>query len=334
MNDFLYQLLMNKGMAPTAGNAATKSALGIMPGEIGGMPIMGGPKVAGMPLGKPSVAGASKPAGKQGFVNKLEDALGTGLLPLGLQLLANSGPSTTPTSFGQVLGKSLMGAQQQQQQQLMSRFQRDMLERQYGLDKRKADLDERKVDIEERKLSASGALGQEDINKLVNELGDDVFSQSKQYIQQKDAFGRIMASAQDPSGAGDLALIFNYMKVLDPGSTVREGEFASAENSAGVSQRLRGLYNKIVRGERLSDPQRKDFVNRAQRLFNSAVETQQERNEKFRKRGLNSGLTEEYISPILPSADLVDITPFDPRLLDGSPEDNTLPDGETYLEIP
>jgi hypothetical protein len=92
----------------------------------------------------------------------------------------------------------------------------------------------------------------------------------KDFGKQASAFGRVVSSAQDPSAAGDLALIFNYMKVLDPGSTVREGEFATAQNAAGVEGRLRSLYNNIIEGTRLNDIQRGDFVNRARMLFQGA----------------------------------------------------------------
>lgn len=78
---------------------------------------------------------------------------------------------------------------------------------------------------------------------------------------------RLMEAAKDPSAAGDLALIFNYMKILDPGSVVRETEFATAQNAAGVPDRIRGMYNRVVNGERLSEDTRKDFVNRAHRLY-------------------------------------------------------------------
>jgi len=92
----------------------------------------------------------------------------------------------------------------------------------------------------------------------------------KDFGKQASAFGRVVSSAQDPSAAGDLALIFNYMKVLDPGSTVREGEFATAQNAAGVEGRLRSLYNNVIEGTRLNDIQREDFVNRARMLFQGA----------------------------------------------------------------
>ena len=92
----------------------------------------------------------------------------------------------------------------------------------------------------------------------------------KDFGKQASAFGRVVSSSQDPSAAGDLALIFNFMKVLDPGSTVREGEFATAQNAAGVEGRLRSLYNNVLEGTRLNDTQREDFVNRARMLFQGA----------------------------------------------------------------
>jgi hypothetical protein len=92
----------------------------------------------------------------------------------------------------------------------------------------------------------------------------------KDFSKQTSAYGRVLASAKDPSAAGDLALIFNFMKVLDPGSTVREGEFATAQNAGGVDQRVVSLYNSITTGERLSPAQRDDFANRATRLYSDA----------------------------------------------------------------
>ena len=102
----------------------------------------------------------------------------------------------------------------------------------------------------------------------------------KDFAKQSSAFGRVVASAQDPSAAGDLALIFNYMKVLDPGSTVREGEFATAQNAAGIPGRVQSLYNSIISGERLNPEQRNDFVDRSRRLYEqSAGEYQGLRNQ-------------------------------------------------------
>lgn len=87
-----------------------------------------------------------------------------------------------------------------------------------------------------------------------------------------DSHQRVLASVENPSPAGDLALIFNFMKILDPASVVRESEFATAQNSASVPERVRNIYNSFISGERLgfkNSKQRKDFVDRAGKLFRS-----------------------------------------------------------------
>lgn len=107
---------------------------------------------------------------------------------------------------------------------------------------------------------------------------------------QNDAFGRIQASAQNPSAAGDLALIFNYMKLLDPGSTVREGEFANAQNAGGVEDRTRALWGNLLQGTRLTPKQRKDFTDRAKGLYVGAVSTNEKRKKETERLASKQGL--------------------------------------------
>jgi hypothetical protein len=107
---------------------------------------------------------------------------------------------------------------------------------------------------------------------LEGKLREEMFKRNKVFETTDDAMARITASAADPSAAGDLALIFNYMKVLDPGSTVREGEFANAQNAGGINDRIRSTYNQIADGQRLTEGQRTDFVDRAGKLFGAAKE--------------------------------------------------------------
>ncbi len=105
------------------------------------------------------------------------------------------------------------------------------------------------------------------------------------------AVGKVRAVGQDkPSAAGDLSLIFNYMKLLDPGSVVREGEFATAQNAAGVPDRIQNFYNNILRGERLNPAQRSDFVGRAEQLYEVHWERQKAFNDEFKKIAKDQGL--------------------------------------------
>ncbi len=110
-----------------------------------------------------------------------------------------------------------------------------------------------------------------------------------------NSWDRIAASASEPSAAGDLALIFNFMKMLDPGSTVREGEFATAQNAAGVPTRIQASYNRLMTGERLAQTQRKDFFNQAQNIFNKSSERANQITDEYVRIAEKAGLSRDEV---------------------------------------
>lgn len=140
----------------------------------------------------------------------------------------------------------------------------------------------------------------------------DGLSVSKDFSTINDAYDKIFVSAENPSAAGDLALVFNYMKMLDPGSVVRESEFATAENAAGVDERVRNLYNKLLTGEKLAPEQRLDFVTRAGQLFNAQAGNYNDKVKRYRELAEAYGTTPDNIAKIV---ELVttppEIPPFD-----------------------
>lgn len=96
-----------------------------------------------------------------------------------------------------------------------------------------------------------------------NVLRDEYSSQLKDFRTVEAMYGNIQATAKNPSAAGDIALLTAFMKLNDPGSTVREGEFATAQNAGGVDDRIRAQYNNLLTGERLTPEQRQDFTTQA-----------------------------------------------------------------------
>lgn len=122
--------------------------------------------------------------------------------------------------------------------------------------------------------------------KRVDVLRTTVDKFGKEFKTVEDAFARIRAVAEKPSAAGDLALIFNFMKMLDPGSTVRESEFATAENAAGVPDRLRNQWNKLRNGEKLGEVQRGDFLGQTEALFQAQQQVNDERIQEVLDRGV------------------------------------------------
>ena len=111
-----------------------------------------------------------------------------------------------------------------------------------------------------------------------------------EYPKINDAYGRVKASVENPSPAGDLALIFNYMKMLDPSSVVRESEFSAAAKAGTFGQKVKAAVEKASSGKLLAPGQRKDFANRASKLFTEAKRSHRKREKEFTRIAKRNGL--------------------------------------------
>jgi hypothetical protein len=101
------------------------------------------------------------------------------------------------------------------------------------------------------------------------DLRGEFQTQVKPYVELGQAYQKIETAAKNPSPAGDISLVYGFMKVLDPGSVVREGEFATAQNAGSVPDSVRNMYNKALSGERLGEKIRSDFLQQARNLVES-----------------------------------------------------------------
>jgi len=118
-------------------------------------------------------------------------------------------------------------------------------------------------------------------------------TQSGTFRSVKDAYSRVLGSEDTP--AGDIALIFNYMKMLDPGSVVREGEFATAQNAGGIPDRIWNAYNRALRGDRLNPNQRKMFTNQAKTLYGQAEKSERVIRDGISRIAKTYGLNTENV---------------------------------------
>ena len=120
--------------------------------------------------------------------------------------------------------------------------------------------------------AAPDVRGESGLRKEYNSL-------SSEFKKVKTSYGRITASSD--TAAGDIALIFNFMKMLDPSSVVRESEYATAANAAGVPDRIRVLWKKVKDGQKLSPDQRTMFKAESKNQYATAAEQQREREAYF-----------------------------------------------------
>lgn len=140
---------------------------------------------------------------------------------------------------------------------------------------------------------AAGVIPAEKRPEAEAKFRKEYSDQTKGYQDVKAAYGRVKAS--EDSAVGDLSLIFGYMKMLDPGSVVREGEFATAQNAAGVPERIMNIYNKVASGERLNAGQRKAFKGQAEKLFQTAAEQEKTVRQGIERISKGYGLKTENI---------------------------------------
>ena len=93
-----------------------------------------------------------------------------------------------------------------------------------------------------------------------------------QMREMKTMYDKVKISADQDSAAGDISLVFAYMKMLDPRSTVREGEAATVRNARGIPAGIRNMYNRAMEGKGLEAPQRASFVKASKALMAGTIE--------------------------------------------------------------
>lgn len=138
-----------------------------------------------------------------------------------------------------------------------------------------------------------------------NELRDEFNALTKDFRAVQDAHTKITTTA--PTGAGDMSLLYNYVKLLDPTSVVRESEFAAAAASGSFGERVQTAVNKVMTGQRLSADLRKDFINEASNLYKAQKAGAERIKEQYTNMAKRAKLNPEdviidYAAPAAPVA--------------------------------
>ena len=120
------------------------------------------------------------------------------------------------------------------------------------------------------------------------DLRTEFSAQVKPYTELAQAFRKVEAAALNPSAAGDISLVYGYMKILDPGSTVMQGEQATAQNAGSVPDSVRAMYNKALTGESLAPTIRQDFYAQARNIIESQRELSSDLIQRY------TGVAREY----------------------------------------
>jgi hypothetical protein len=136
----------------------------------------------------------------------------------------------------------------------------------------------------------------------------ELASRAQPYQVMRDAYGRMVSAGDD--AAGDIALIFSFMRMLDPGSVVREGEFATAQNAAGIPDQVRNMYNRALEGTRLNPNQRAQFRQQGKSYYDNAARDYQALEQQFIGAAQVYGYDPDRVIPRYPP--LPSEAPIDP----------------------
>jgi hypothetical protein len=120
-------------------------------------------------------------------------------------------------------------------------------------------------------------------------------SVTKRTMEIQSSYDNLRNAFARPSAAGDMSAVFAYMKMVDPASTVREGEQAQARDATGVPEKVLNLYNSLVTGEKLTVGQRKDFLNQAEKMYRTQYGKQVMLNKDMEDIAKSTGINPKLI---------------------------------------
>lgn len=95
----------------------------------------------------------------------------------------------------------------------------------------------------------------------------------KDFSDMQSAYKQVQSSLKQANPIGDVAAATKIMKLLDPGSVVRESELGISMAAAGKMDRLQNYVDNWAKGTKLTPTQRQDFQNLANELYAAAGQT-------------------------------------------------------------
>ncbi len=135
---------------------------------------------------------------------------------------------------------------------------------------RKLGTEAQKAVLELEAFKKSGGQDPDKVFQQEEKLRKEYQGRTTKYRELDGTFSNIKSSASTGDGPGDIALITSFMKMLDPGSVVRETEFATGRDTAGLYANLQNQLQKAQNGQFLNATQRQQYVNLSQKYLDSA----------------------------------------------------------------
>ena len=146
------------------------------------------------------------------------------------------------------------------------------------------------------KISVPVNMGQKGLDNTLKVRGD--FRSEpiyKAFGEVQSAHSQITTALKQNSPAGDLAGATKLMKILDPGSVVRESELGMAMAASGLMDRVQNYASMVISGQKLTPTQRTDFQSLSDALMNESAKQYGAKRDEYKGIAERNGLNVEDI---------------------------------------
>lgn len=134
----------------------------------------------------------------------------------------------------------------------------------------------------------TGQKGLDNEFKLRGEFKQEPVYKAHQEMQA--AHAQIRQSIAQGTPIGDTAAATKIMKLLDPGSVVRESELGIAMASTGLLDRATNYAQNVLSGNKLTPKQRQEFLALADQLLNESTSQYNTKRSEYQRLGGEYGL--------------------------------------------
>jgi len=129
-------------------------------------------------------------------------------------------------------------------------------------------------------------------------LADDYRAQSKDFAAATSAYEQINAALKTAtkSPVATLAAATKFMKIIDPGSVVRESELGMALAATGALDRIQNYVNTLALGKVLTESQAADFDRTSRAIYGAAQSVQKQIDADYTKKAKTYNLRPEMVT--------------------------------------
>ena len=128
-----------------------------------------------------------------------------------------------------------------------------------------------------------GQKGFENTTDLKKQFGGEPIY--KEFAGMQTAHSQVTSAIKQGTPIGDTAAATKIMKLLDPGSVVRETELGMAMAATGKLDRLKNYMDLYISGKKLTDSQRVEFQSLADQLYNAAATAYNDKRGEYERIG-------------------------------------------------